>query len=127
VKTEDSQLLLHEAYTEGDEPVHGVAQRNIDIKAASQRHQRKRSHDGMTFKYSVNHDVSYLLNCLIELRFYITTQNRLPSQPVSWLVLNMKIMGNQLSQVYLESGCKAMYIGDVDLNCCSGKFWFQQS
>jgi len=60
VKTEDNQLLLHEASTGVHEAVHRVGQPNVDIKAASQRHQRKRSHDGMTFKYSVNTEVNFL-------------------------------------------------------------------
>jgi len=49
VKTEDERLLLHESSAGGDESV-GVGHSNVDFKSTSQRHQRKRSHDGMTFK-----------------------------------------------------------------------------
>jgi len=50
VKTEDEQLLLHEASARVDEqPVGGVGHPNLVDKSALQRRQRKSLHDGMAF------------------------------------------------------------------------------
>ena len=55
MKTEDNQLLVHEASTGADESMGAVGHPDVDIQSTSQRRQRKRLHDGMTSEYSFNY------------------------------------------------------------------------